>query len=126
MWLLLTKVTLFYLNLSFAPKPFKPSGTIKNWAVSVASANPSKGSIPASTRSSSTAGNTLVESVSGAKINNHLSKAVNLAEPNVEIHDTWITGGFEDEDEWEEQEAAHSSPIKGNQRLTSAVSIPES
>jgi hypothetical protein len=125
MLLPLTEATLFYLNVIFAPEPLKPSGTMKNWAASVASANPSKGSILASTRSASTGGNTLVESASGANINNHSSKAVDLVESDIEIH-SWIAGFFEDEDEGEEQEAAHSSPIKGNQRLTSAVSISKS
>ena len=124
--LLLTEATLFYRNLSLTlqERP-KPSGTIKNWASNVATAPTTKAK-GTSSRTSSTA------VASSTATSGKTSAATTKIQPpkrhvNVDLdstdHVSWTMGGFDDDDEAEEREAALSSPIKGNTRVTSAVNI---
>jgi hypothetical protein len=57
---------------------------------------------------------TAVKSASGSNTKNQLLKIVNLVDSDIEICNEWTAGGFDDEDEKEERDAAHLSPPKGN------------
>jgi hypothetical protein len=50
-------------------------------------------------------------------------KMSDLVDSDVEVHDGWTIGGLDDTDEEVNQQAAHASPVRERQWLTSAVSI---
>ncbi|KAI0244989.1 hypothetical protein BJV78DRAFT_1289749 [Lactifluus subvellereus] len=101
----------------------KPSGHIKNWIAHVP-----QGAPPESTGRPNSAGSIHTATLTTIHLNAHSTKLSNVAlvagktqasnsEP---VGVSLGPGGFEDEDETEEREHALSSPIKGNQRLSSA------
>lgn len=127
-YLILNESTLFYLNLS-ATKTSEV-GKIQNWTAQVAKANKFNSKVPhpstgtqAVTSSSTTAVRRTTTSSSAV-----VTRAVPITKPlkkKAKLEPKAVTNSAafldEPEDESAEREAALSSPIKGNQRLTSKV-----
>ncbi|KAI0245227.1 hypothetical protein BJV78DRAFT_1356894 [Lactifluus subvellereus] len=101
----------------------KPSGRVKNWIAHVPQgAPPESAGRPNSAGSIHTATSTTIHSnACSTKLSNVVLVAGKTQASNSEpVGVSLGPGGFEDEDETEEREHALSSPIKGNQQLSSA------
>jgi hypothetical protein len=134
--LILNETTLFYTNLSTAATSTSPSSynKVKNWTRSVSKANTTK---PNSTPSLGGSSKSLVPTKRSTSSSSAMVLTAQVREPerkkiksdNHESHvDLTTSGLLEEEDEAVEHEAAISSPLKGNQRLSSKVRrhiIPE-
>jgi hypothetical protein len=119
-FLILNESTLFYLNLS-TTKTSK-TGKVRNWTAQVAKANKDdKSKAPRSTVTSTTLVHrttTSSSAVVSAPTTKPLKKKAKLERKAVPDSPG---SAFLDEDESAERDAALSSPLKGNQRLTSKV-----
>jgi hypothetical protein len=131
-YLILNESTLFYLNLS-ATKTSK-TGKVENWTVEVAKAT--KDDKPKVSRPSAVTGTstTVVSAIRRTTTSSSavvtvptvptttkpLKKKAKLEPKAVTVTNSAVAT-FLDEDESVERDAALSSPIKGNQRLTSKV-----
>jgi hypothetical protein len=118
--LILNETTLFYLDLS-GPKTSK-AGKIQNWTAQVAKANAKPKVSRPSTVTSTTAVSAIRTTTSSSAViavptTKPLKKKAKLDPEETNS----ATPAFLDEDESAERDAALSSPIKGNQRLTSKV-----
>jgi hypothetical protein len=120
--LILDETTLFYHTLSVTLTS-KPSGLVKNWAVQVSRAA-SKSNGPSPIRSIHTAASaTLHSNTCLTKSSNVLvTSKIQASKDKTDDGTSPGPGGFVDKDETEERQHALSSPMKGNQRLNSAVS----
>jgi hypothetical protein len=125
-YLILNESTLFYVNLS-ATKTSEV-GKIQNWTAQVAKANKSKVPHPGTVTQAFTSSSTTAVRRTTTSSSAVVTQAVPITKPlkkRTKFEPKAVTNlaAFldEPEDESAEREAALSSPIKGNQRLTSKV-----
>jgi hypothetical protein len=143
--LLLETTTLFYFNLSTSAPSKDRTAAVRKWAGSVAAGNShgpsrnlatgSQSTQPTRSELNSTSSHTVLPLSTAREstvfeldatpkpLKRLNSKSLVSANDNNDHHLTATPGGFEDEDEHLEREAAMSSPIKYGQRLTSSVSF---
>ena len=126
-YLILNESTLFYVNLS-ATKT-SAVGKIQSWTAQVAKANKSESKVPYPSTGTQASSTTAVHRTTTSS-NAVVTQAVLITKPlkkKAKLEPKAVTNSAasafldEPEDESAEREAALSSPIKGNRRLTSKV-----